>query len=83
MMKASDEYVLKLIREGKSSGSIRTDIDDNILAMFMIGASMKIKESILNKARNTGTDIIDKGFEMYDSDIKAMLELLKNGMGAK
>jgi hypothetical protein len=28
-------------------------------------------------------DIIHEGLEMYNSDIKAMLELLKNGMGAK
>ncbi|MGE5631871.1 MAG: TetR/AcrR family transcriptional regulator [Caulobacteraceae bacterium] len=83
MMKAADEYVLKLIREGKNNGSIRKDIDDNILSMFLTGASMKIKEYILNKARNAGTDIVDEGFEMYDSDIKGMLELLKNGMGEK
>ena len=83
MMKAADEYVLKLIQEGKNNGSIRKDIDDNILSMFLIGASMKIKESILNKARNAGTDFIDESFEIYESDIKAMLELLKNGMGMK
>lgn len=83
MMKVADEYVLKLIREGKENGSIRKDIDDTVLSMFLTGASMKIKENILNKARNAGTDIIEKGFEMYDRDIKAMLELLKNGMGEK
>lgn len=83
MMKVADEYVLKLAQEGKKNGSIRKDIDDSILSMFLTGASMKIKENILNQARNMGTDIIDKGFEMYESDIKAMLELLKNGMGEK
>lgn len=83
MMKAADEYVLKLIREGKKNGSIRKDIDDNILSMFMTGASMKMKESMLSKVRNKGSDIIDEDFETYESDIKAMLELLKNGMGDK
>lgn len=83
MLKAADEYVLKLIQEGKNNGSIRKDIDDNILSMFLTGASMKIKENILSKARNSGADIIDNGFEGYESDIKAMLELLKNGMGEK
>lgn len=83
MMKAADEYVLRLIREGKENGSIRKDISDNILSMFLTGASMKIKEYLLKKARNAGTDLIDEEFETYESDIKAMLELLKNGMGAK
>jgi hypothetical protein len=57
-------------------------MDDNILAMFMTGASMKIKEYILNKARSEEKDIIS-GYESYQKDIKAMLELLKNGMGEK
>lgn len=83
MMRDADQYVLKLIREGKENDSIRKDIDDNILAMFMIGASMKIKENIINMARDAGTGIIDEGFEKYENEIKAMLELLKNGMGAK
>ena len=83
MMKTGDEYVLKLIQEGKSNGSIRKDIDDKTLALFLVGASTKIKENILSKARNSGTDIIDQGFDMYENDIKAMLELLKNGMGER
>jgi AcrR family transcriptional regulator len=81
MLKASDEYVLKLIQEGKKNGSIRKDMDDRILCLFLTGATLKIKENILNKARNSGMNITDKGIDMYESDIKAMLELLKNGMG--
>lgn len=54
MLKASDEYVLKLIREGRKSGSIRTDMDDRLLCLFLTGATLKFK---------------------------AMLELVKNGMG--
>ena len=83
MLKVADDYVLKLIQEGKKNGSIRKDIDDRTLTMFMIAVSMKIKENILNKAKEAGTDIIDEGFEKYDSDIKDMMELLKNGMGDK
>lgn len=83
MMKSADEYVLNLIREGKKNGSIRKDIDDDILAMFMTGASMKIKQNMLSKARSAGSDFIDEGLDKYDRDINAMLELLKNGMGEK
>jgi AcrR family transcriptional regulator len=83
MLKASDAYILKLIQDGKKNGSIRRDIDDTILAMFMIGASMKIKENILNRAKNAGADIIGEDYSLYEADIGAMLELLKNGMGEK
>ncbi|MFL0194053.1 TetR/AcrR family transcriptional regulator [Clostridium sp. WILCCON 0269] len=83
MMDIMDDYVLKLIQEGKNNGSIRKDIDDSILSLFLTGASMKIKESMLKKARNKGTDIIYEDFETYENDIKAMMELLKNGMGVK
>lgn len=81
MLRASDEYVLKLIREGKKSGSIRTDMDDRILCLFLTGATLKIKQDILDRARNSGMDVTDRGIEKYESDIKAMLELVKNGMG--
>jgi AcrR family transcriptional regulator len=82
MMSAADAYVQKLIRDGQANGSIRRDIDDKILAMFMTGASMKIKEYILSKAKADDANIIDN-YDKYKKDINAMLELLKNGMGEK
>lgn len=82
MMKVSDEYLFKLIQDGKDSGYIRKDIDDKILSLFITGVSMKIKEYLMNKARAAGEDIIDEDFEVYEKEIKAMIELLKSGMGA-
>ena len=81
MLKVADDYVLRLIRQGKEKGSIRKDIDDDTLAMFMIAVSMKLKENLLNKAKRAGDDIIDDGFDKYMCYIKDMMELLKNGMG--
>jgi AcrR family transcriptional regulator len=83
MMKVADDYTLQLIRDGKKNGYIRTDIDDNLLLMFITGASMKMKEYIMSKARNDGEDIIDETFEANEKDFKNMIDLLKNGMGAK
>lgn len=83
MLKMSEGYTLEIIRQGKKLGHIRKDIDDNILAMFMTGTSMKIKEYMMNKARMEGTDIIDGDFGKVDKDIKAMLELMKNGAGSR
>ena len=82
MIKLSDEYLLNLIKDGKNNGSIRKDIDDNILSLFVTGVSFKIKEYLMKKARSAGEDIIDEDFQVYEKEINAMIELLKNGMGA-
>jgi len=82
MIKVSDEYLLNLIKDGKKNGSIRCDIDDKILSLFITAVSFKIKEYLMNKARSLGEDIIDEDFEVYEKEINAMIELLKNGMGA-
>jgi AcrR family transcriptional regulator len=82
MQGSVEDYIIKLIQDGKANKSIREDIDDKILALFMMGVSLKIKEYIINKARSEEKDIIDD-YESYQKDIKAMLELLKNGMGGK
>lgn len=83
MIKTSDEYLLNLIKDGKRKGSIREDIDDQILSLFITGVTYKIKEHLMRKARDLGEDIIDEDYEKNEKEVKAMIELLKNGMGAK
>lgn len=83
MLKVMDDYTLQMIRDGKKNGYIRTDVDDNILAMFITGASIKMKEYILNKARSAGEYLIDETFEANEREYKSMIDLIKNGMGAK
>jgi AcrR family transcriptional regulator len=80
MLKVSDEYILQLIRQDKENGYIRKDIDDKMLSLFISGVSYKFKEYIMSKARSLGEDIIDEPFEVYDNELKAMLELMKYGM---
>ncbi|MFZ5353676.1 MAG: TetR/AcrR family transcriptional regulator [Bacillota bacterium] len=83
MMKAMDEQILKMIREGKENGVIRRDIDDNMLSLFMTGVSVKFKEYLMNKARAKGDDIIDEDFSIFEKEIRAISELMRNGMGVK
>jgi AcrR family transcriptional regulator len=83
MMKVSDEYMLKIIRSGKKNGYIRTDIDDEIIALFMTGVSVKMKEHMMNRAREAGEDIMDESFDVIAKDLKSMIELLKSGVGNK
>lgn len=58
-------------------------LDDNILSLFITGVSFKIKEYLMNKARSLGEDIVDKDFQVFEKEINALIELLKNGMGGK
>lgn len=83
MLKLSDEYILNLIKIGKGNGSIRYDIDDHILSLFITGVTFKIKEYMMVKARNLGEDIIDEDYEVYEKDINAMIDLIRNGMGGR
>lgn len=79
----ADEQTLAMIRSGKENGSIRKDIDDHILSLYITGVTYKIKESMMNRARNAGEDIIDEEYEVYEKEIESMIELLKHGMGGK
>ncbi|KOA20341.1 putative HTH-type transcriptional regulator YvdT [Clostridium homopropionicum DSM 5847] len=80
MQKISDEYMLQFIRQGKENGYIRKDIDDKLLCLFATAVSYKFKEYALNKARALGEDILDEPFEAFETEYKAMIELMKNGM---
>ena len=82
VMEVSNKYLEEFIIEGKKNGYIRKDIDDNILAMYMMGVSLKIKEYLINKARLLGSDIIDEPFEVHEKELQDIMKLLKNGMGA-
>ena len=83
MLKASNEYTIKLIQDGKKNGHIRKDIDDKVLAIFMNAVSLRFKEYMMSNARISGEDMVDEGFERIDKDLKDMLELLKNGMAPR
>ncbi|WP_368490569.1 TetR/AcrR family transcriptional regulator [Clostridium sp. BJN0013] len=83
MMDILNEYTLKLIQNGKKNGSIRKDIDDNMLSIFITAVSMGFKEHMMRNSRKKGRDIVDEDFEINEKEIKSMIELLKNGMGEK
>lgn len=83
MIKFSQEYMVKLLEAGQKNGSVRNDIDIQIISLFTLGVSYKIKEYMMNKARAQGADILDAGYEGYEKDVKAMIELLKHGMGGR
>ncbi|MFA0814685.1 MAG: TetR/AcrR family transcriptional regulator [Anaerofustis sp.] len=83
MLRSVDGIMLGMIRQGKENGSIRCDISDELLVKFMEGASMRLKEDILRRAKEEGNSAFQNGFAEYETEMNALIELLKNGMGAK
>lgn len=81
-MAISDKYMLEFIRNGKDNGYIRKDLDDEMISLFMTGATLKFKEYLFEKARKAGEDIVDESFESIEKEVRDFVELLKNGMRA-
>lgn len=83
MLKSADDFIISLIREGQTNGTIRNDIHEGMISLFLSGATVKFKQYLISKARSAGEDLVDEDFTLYGKEIAALIELLKNGMGAK
>jgi len=82
MMRVADDYTVELIRKEQEKGSVRTDIDTELLKIFLLGATTKVKQHIILEAEKSGFDITDDRIEGFRHIINDMMELLKNGIGA-
>jgi len=65
MEKVSDEYLLTMIRKGKKNGSIRNDIDDKILSLYITGVPFRMKEYHMSKARNKLNGMLNYAPDSY------------------
>jgi len=83
MMKIADDYTIRLIRAEQAKGNIRSDIDEELLKIFILGASLKIKEHVLIEAEKSGFDISDERMKNFKVIIENMVDMLKNGIGSK
>jgi len=83
MLRVSEEFVLQLIKAGKKKGTVRTDVDDNILALFLTGAAMKVKEHILKESAIIDFDMSDSQMEAFGRIGDDLTKLLRDGIGNK
>ena len=83
MMRVAEGYLLNMIREGKREGTVRSDIDDGLLAMFLIGATTKIKEHILKESIISDAEIPDERMEQFNSIAEDFTKLLRDGIGSR
>lgn len=81
LKKISDSYQLALIAKGKEKGTIRQDLDDEVLLLFLQGVSDRFNKRILEIARNFTEAPTEAEIEEMQKLIEKMVGLLKHGMG--
>ncbi|MDF2891864.1 MAG: transcriptional regulator [Clostridia bacterium] len=81
LWKIGDEHLLKLIDVGIKKGTIRSDVDKNLLLLFYKGVTMQMDEYVFLKAEEDVFDLSDEKFTQIENYIKNIVELMKHGMG--
>lgn len=81
LWKIGDKYILQLIAVGKKKGTVRTDLDDRILALFYKGVTSQIDEYVFGEMKKANFEFSESKYEEIEAIIKDMILLMKKGMG--
>jgi len=79
----SGAHIPKLIYNGQKWGSLRDDVDESLLTMFITGVVREAEELIYQKSAEAGFAVTDEQAEKNDGQIAVIIELLKNGLDKK
>nr|WP_307991284.1 TetR/AcrR family transcriptional regulator [uncultured Niameybacter sp.] len=74
---------IPIIEEQKRAGKIRTDIDSEMILLYLEGVSIRFKRHVVELARKSGKNMLELEFETFDQILCDMRELLRNGMLGK
>ncbi len=77
----SNSYELSLIAKGKEKGTIRKDMDDEVLLLFLQGVAEKFNNRTLEIAKNFTEEPTDAEMDEMQNLMENMVKLLKKGMG--
>lgn len=78
-----DEYELGLIRQGKERGTIRSDLDDEVLLLFMQGVTERFSTRLLAASNGLESDLDDEQYERAQNLVRQMVSLMREGMGGQ
>jgi len=81
LWKIGDKYILQLIAVGKQKGTVRTDLEDQVLALFYKGVTSQLDEYVFKEITKHNFDLSESVHEKIEATINQAIELLKNGMG--
>ena len=83
MWRLGDEYMVRLIENGKKKGIIRSDLDNGTLMIFIKGVTSKFEEYIFSQAVKDDFNVNEEKIKSSKIMIDNMLLLLKEGIGGK
>ena len=78
----SDNSILKMIEMGKNKGSIRQDVDDDVLVVFFKATLEMIDQMIIEWMDAKSTQVIEKDLETLDLKVRGFMKLVRTGMGS-
>ncbi len=81
LWKIGDKYILQLIAVGKKKGTVRTDLEDEILLLFYKGVTSQIDEYVFGEMKKADFELSEAKHEEIESTIKKMIRIMKTGMG--
>lgn len=81
LWKIGDKYILQLIAVGKKKGTIRTDLEDEMLLLFYKGVTSQIDEYVFGEMKKDDFELSEAKYEEIESTIKKMIMIMKTGMG--
>ena len=81
LWRIGDKYILQLIAVGKKKGTIRTDLDDQLLALFYKGITNQLDEYVFGEVMKYNFELSELQYEEIKTTIKKIIMLMKKGMG--
>ncbi len=81
MYQVADDIINRMIANSKRKGSVRSDIDDELLKEYFIGITDRFKRRWMSRYLDFTREITPEQNDMIQKEVKQMLELIKNGMG--
>jgi AcrR family transcriptional regulator len=81
MYDAGNIYTAKLIQNGKERGTVRTDLDDDLLIEYFYAVTERFKQRWMRLYLDEAGEPTEKTEQTIQKELSQMLKLLKNGMG--
>ncbi len=81
IMQLDNEYMLNMVINGKKKGTIREDVDDDLLVMFINGAVSKVDEYIFEEGLKDNFEYANEQYTKVENILNKMVLLLKEGIG--
>lgn len=78
----SDEHLQQMIQTGKSKGSVRQDVEDEVLLVFVKGIMEKIDQMVIDTLKTNHQKPAESLVEILDRKSKEFMKLIRTGMGS-